>query len=163
MFLSFIVAISSTMIGISVALAVVCWPFIIAALVRTIRIHQSPTTDERLPGLFATFCHSLVILVCFIVVSAVAIAVACCAGMLISLGMAGYFCRPFAIFLSAGCSYLSVFARRVWHHLRSPAFHAKVIAYFLMIREVAILATRWLVSACRTLWRRWWHPKQKYA
>ena len=162
MFLSFIVAICSAIIGVSLVLAAVCLPFIAGALIRTIRIHGRTTVAEPPPRLFATFCHSLAIVVCLVAVSAIAFVVACCAGMLIMLGIVGHLCRPVAALMSVCVRHVLHISMNVWHHLRSPAVHAKIAEVFLMIRDLAVAATRSLISICRTLWRRWWYPEPRY-
>jgi hypothetical protein len=162
MFFSFVVAICSAIIGVSVVLAAVCLPFIVGALVRTMRIHGRTTPGEQSPGLFVTFCRSLTTMFCLIAVSAIAFIVACCAGVLIMLGIARHLIRPVAVVLTVSVRRLSHISIYVWHHLRSPAVHAKFAEVFFMIRDFAITTTRSLFAACRTLWRRWWFPERRY-
>jgi hypothetical protein len=162
MFLSFVVAICSAIIGVSVVLAAVCVPFIVGALVRTMRIHGQTTTSEQPPGLFATFGRSLAIVFCLIAVSAIAVMVACCAGVLIMLGIVRHLLRPAAVLLSVSIRQLSYVSINIWHHLGSPIVQAKVVEAFYMIRGLTITTTLSLFSACRTLWRRWWYPERRY-
>ena len=162
MFVSFVVAICSAIIGVSVVLATVCLPFILGAFVRTMRIHGKTTAGEQSPGLFVTFCRSLTIEFCLIAVSAIAFMVAGCAGVLIILGIVRRLLRLVAVLLSVIVRHLSHISTKVWHHVRSPAVHATIAEVFFIIRELAITTTRSLFSASRTLWRRWWFPERRY-
>jgi hypothetical protein len=162
LFLSFVVAISSAIIGVSVVLAAVCLPFIVGALVRTVRIHGQTTASEKPPGLFATFCGSLAIVFCLIAVSAIAFMAACCAAVLIVLGTLQHPLRPVAALLKVGVRNLSHIMSNVWYQLRSPTVHAAIAKVFFIVRDLAVTTTRSLFSASRTLWRRWWYPVRGY-
>jgi hypothetical protein len=159
MFLSFVVAICSAIIGISIVLAAVCLPFIVAALVRTMRIRGRTTAGKQPSGMFATFCRSLAIVFCLIVVSAIAFVVACGAAVLILLGVVRHLLRPVAVLLRASVRHLSHISIIVWNHLGSPLLHAKIAKDFLMTRNLAITTTRALFSVYRKLWRRCWYPE----
>jgi hypothetical protein len=162
LFFSLVVAICSAIIGVSVVLAAVCLPFIVGAFVRTMRIHGRTTAGEQSPGLFMTFCRSLAIISCLIAVSAIAFIVACCAGVLIMLGIVRHLFSPVAVVLRVSARRLSHISINVWHHLRSPTVHAKFAEVFFMIRDLAITTTKSLFAACRTLWRRLWYPERRY-
>jgi len=158
LFLSFAVAICSALIGVSVVLGSACLPLITGALVRTARIHGQRPADRKPPGLFATFCRSLVLVVCLTALSAIALVVACCAGVLITLGVFGRLLRSGAVLLHAVVTRLWLFSVTVSRPFTSHAVHAKVAVVFANTRELTVTATEALISACRTLWRRSWSP-----
>jgi hypothetical protein len=163
MFVSFVVAIGSAIVGVSVVLAAVCLPFIVGALVRTMRIHRQTTASEPSPGLFVTFCRSLTIEFCLVAVLVIAFIVACCAGVMIILGIIQHLLKPIAALLSVIVRNLSHISTTVWHYVRSPAFHATIAEVFFVIRDLTITTTRSLFSACRSLWRHWWYPQRRHA
>jgi hypothetical protein len=156
--LSFAVAICSALIGVSVVVGAACLPLIAGALVRTARIHGQTPADKKPPGLFATFCRSLVLVVCLTALSATALVVACCAGVLITLSVFGHLLRSGAVLLHAVVTRLWRLSVTVSRPFTSHAVHAKVAVVFAMTRDLTVTATEALMSACRALWRRSWSP-----
>jgi hypothetical protein len=158
MFLTSVVAVCSALIGVSMVLAVFCFPFVAAALMRTMRIQGRASVGEQHHGLFVTFCQSLLIFASLISVSAIAFMVACCAGALIVLGVAVHLFKPVAKALWTGLSHLLQFMIRLWENFRSPAFQDNAVAVYKSIRAIAVMATVSLVASSNILFQRWWNP-----
>ena len=161
MFLTSIVAVCSALIGVSAVLAVLCLPLIAAALVRTVRASTRTGGGDQRRGLLATFCDSLVIVLCLIGASVTAFMAACCALALIVLCIAVRVCKPIAAVLSVGAKYLSQSMIQIWQYLKSPSFHAKSADAFDLVRAAAVTATVSRFSTCRALLRRWWYPEAR--
>jgi hypothetical protein len=163
MFLTFVVAVSAALIGASGVLAVLLLPFIVAALVRTARIRrQIVIVEQQHPaqgGLFATFCQSLILFMSLVIVSSIAFFVACCAGLLILLGVVARFCQPAITFLRGVVARVWPLVLSVWRRVVLLASHLSFGAIFLWVRERTVNGTVLLVSASRILLRRCWYPE----
>jgi hypothetical protein len=163
MFLTFIVAVCAALIGASGVLAVLLLPFIVAALVRTARVRRQIDIVEQQHaaqrGLFATFCQSLILIVSLVIVSSIAFFVACCAGLLILLGMVARFCQPAIAFLRGVAARVWPLVLRVWRRVALLASHVSFGAIFMWVRDRAVNGTLLLISASRILLRRCWYPE----
>jgi hypothetical protein len=163
MFLTFVVAVSAALIGASAVLAVLLLPFIVAALVRTARVRrQINIVEKQHPaqrGLFATFCQSLILIMSLVIVSSIAVFVACCAGLLILLGVVARFCQPAIAFLRGGAARVWPLVLRVWRRVVLLASHVSFGAIFLWVRDRAVNGALLLISVSRILLRRCWYPE----
>jgi hypothetical protein len=162
MFLTFVVAVCSALVGAAPAAAVVVVPLIAAALVRTMRVRQRMAAvkheSSRRRGLFATFCQSLALIVFLLVVLAAAFLSACSAGLLIALGVASRLSQPPMIVLRRVTVRTWQAATRFWNSVRLRTRGVKLASVFAKSRSYAIRGTVLLLSASRLLVRRCWNP-----
>jgi hypothetical protein len=160
MFVTFVVAVSSALVGISVVLAVVLLPLIAMALVRTARVSRRYATveaqDGRHPGLTATFFQSLALVICLLMVSCAAFFAGWIAAALIVLGAAGQLCRRAVPVLRRFTTRLWLIAARGWRE--TERVRVKFGPLFCWIRARAIDGAMLLASASRLLFQRCWHP-----
>jgi hypothetical protein len=86
MFVTTIVAICAALVSISIVLAVVFVPLIVAGLARTIHVvAQQARTGSKKPGLVVTFCNSIALVVATISVGLATISVAAMAAVLAAM------------------------------------------------------------------------------
>jgi hypothetical protein len=94
MFVTTIVAICAALFGVSMLLAAILVPLIVAGFMRTIRVAtQHETTGCTKPGLFVTFCNSVALVVATIAVGLATMAVAAVAGTLAAIMVTAHVLR----------------------------------------------------------------------
>ena len=164
MFATFVVALCATLVRISPALAVVAFPLVVAALVRTIRARRrSATTAEgqshTSAGLFRMFWRSVGVVLSLIVISFVAASVTSLAAALVLVDITARVCQPLVASLLVVCAFLYMKARAGWNWLRPQLPELSVKATFDRTRGRAVYSAARLVRANRTLVGRFWYPE----
>jgi hypothetical protein len=162
MFLTFVVAVCSALVGASPVLAIIVVPLIAAALIRMIRVNQriAGTTNDRTHrrGLFTSFCRSLALILCLLVVFTTASFAACVVGLLIALGAAARLCRPLVAIVRRYATIAWRVASSVWRSVRRRTHGVEVSHLFGLVRSHAVRGTALLIAACRVLIRHFWYP-----
>jgi hypothetical protein len=166
MFVTMVVAICAALVHISLALAVVLIPLIAAGLVRTIRVvtRTEATGDrEAVPGLFATFCRSIALIIAMIGVGVAAISFAGVTAVLIAVMVVIH------VFRATGILYHPIMnrtrlgsiklARWTWKTLT----RIKPVGILRWIQAYAVAGTLSLFGICRRLWQQWWCYKPSAA
>jgi hypothetical protein len=143
MFVTTLVAIGAALVGISMVLAVLLVPLIIAGLVRTIRVaaHHEKIGSAK-PALFATFCNSVALVVATIAVGLATMVVAAMAATLATLMLAVHVLR-------AARPIYQPLKRRLWQFIGAAG--SMVVATVSRIRPILILRCLQVQAVARTL------------
>jgi hypothetical protein len=159
LFMTMIVAVCAALVHISIALAVVFIPLIVAGLFRTIRVvvrFDATAARKAAPGQFATFCRSISLIVAMIGISAATLFLAGVAAMLIAVMIGIHVCR------ATGVIYHPIFsrARRGLFGLAKWCGRAfsqiKPVAIVRWSQAHAVAGTLSLFALCRRLSCQWW-------
>jgi hypothetical protein len=160
MFVTMIVAVCAALVNISLVLAVLLIPLIATGLVRTMRVvmrHEAVgQRNGAVPGLFATLCQSIAILVAMIAVGAATVASAGLTATLIALMIVVH------VFRAARVAYRPVTTRasRVLRNLLLRCWavvsRIKPIAILRWLQLHAVSFTLALFGVCRRLYRQNW-------
>jgi hypothetical protein len=126
------------------------------------RVHQriAGTTNDRTHrrGLFTSFCRSLALIICLLVVFTTASLAACVVGLLVALGTAGRVCRPIIAIVRRYATIAWHVTSVVWRNVRRRTHGVEVPHLFEFVRSHAVRGTALLISACRVLIRHFWYP-----
>jgi hypothetical protein len=164
MFVTMIVAVCAALVNISAALAVLLIPLIVAGLVRTVRVVTRAEADgvrEAVPGLFATFCRSIAIIIAMIGVGVATVSFAGVAAALIAvmivihiLRAAGVLSHPLLVRARQGLIKLAKWSC-------TTATRIKPLAILRWLQAHAVACTLSLLAACRRLFRQWWSTESQ--
>jgi hypothetical protein len=159
MFVTMIVAVCAALVNISAVLAIFLIPLIVVGLLRTVRVVTRAETRgirEAVPGLFATFCRSIVIIIATIGVGVATVSFAGVAAALIAvmlvihvLRAAGVLSHPLLIRAGKG---LIKLAKCSW----TTVTRINPVAILRWLQAHAVAGTLSLYAVGRRLFRQWW-------
>jgi hypothetical protein len=159
MFVTMVVAVCAALVHISIPLAVLFIPLITAGLLRTLRVvtrSEANGAREAVPGVFATFCRSIALMVAMIGAGAAAISFAGVSAVLMAVMVIIHVCRATGIvshpILSRVRRGLLKLGRWCWMALS----RIKPVAVLRWFQARMVARTLSLFAICRRLSRQWW-------
>lgn len=160
MFVTMVVAVCAALVHISAVLAVMLVPLIAAALVRTVRVVTREETARHAgraaPGLFATFCQSVAILIAMIAVGITAVSFAGITGLLIAVMVVIHVFRAARVVYRPVTNRIGFVLRSLAEQCRAIVSRIKPVAILRWLQLQAVTGTLWLFRVCRRLFRQSW-------